>query len=387
MEHFYYRDTIIEIDLDAIQHNVTQFRRILPKDTKILVAVKANAYGHGAVPVSQAALEAGASHLGVAFVDEGIQLRQAAIKAPILLFGYTPPHAIEKAVDYDLTLTVFNEVQTELIAKAASKLGKVAKVHVKVDTGMGRLGVEPIQVFSFINQISQLTNVELEGIYTHFATADDLESPYYDLQFRQFESILQELRSRGIDIPLKHAANSAGALRMGKTETNLVRIGISLYGFTDLYQKDIHLEPVLSLKSKISHLKKPVKGSGISYGKTYTTTGQEWIATIPIGYADGVSRQFSNKGVALVNGVRVPFVGRVCMDQLMLDVTRAMPASVGDEVVFIGKQGKEKITADEISKLINTISYEIVTQLGARVPRLYYKHGALVAIHNQLHFN
>jgi alanine racemase len=385
MNHSFYRDTYIEVDLDSIQHNVAQFRRILPSSINILVAVKADAYGHGAIPVSHAALSAGATHLGVAFVDEGIQLRKATIQAPILIFGYTPPHAIKKALFYNLTLTVYDEMHIRLISDAAKKLGLVAKVHLKVDTGMGRLGIEPSRAISFINQVEKDSNVEIEGIYTHFATSDDLESPYFEQQMEQFESLLQQLHFEGIQIPIRHSVNSAGALRIERTKSNLVRIGISLYGFQDIPCSDVELRPVLSLKSKISQLKQPSKGSGVSYGKTYTTMGGEWIATIPIGYADGIPRQLSNLGVALVNGVRVPFVGRVCMDQLMLDVTKAMPVAVGDEVVFIGAQGNEQITPYEIAKQLNTIHYEVITRLGARLPRLYYQNEKLVAMNNQLH--
>jgi alanine racemase len=385
MNHSFFRDTYIEVDLDSIQHNVAQFRRILPISTNILVTVKADAYGHGAIPVSHAALSAGATHLGVAFVDEGIQLRKAAIQAPILILGYIPPYAIEKALSYNLTLTVYDERHIRFISDVAVKLGLLAKVHLKVDTGMGRLGVEPSQAISFINQIENGSNVELEGVYTHFATSDDVESPYFEQQMEQFESLLNQLQLEGIQIPIRHSANSAGALRIEQTKSNLVRIGISLYGFQYIPQSDVQLRPALSLKSKISHLKQPKKGSGIGYGKTYTTKGDEWIATIPIGYADGISRQLSNHGVALVNGVRVPFVGRVCMDQLMLDVTKAMPVTVGDEVVFIGVQGNDQITVNEVAEQLNTNNHEVITGLGARLPRLYYQNGKLVAMNNQLH--
>jgi alanine racemase len=384
MDSSFYRETIIQIDLDAIQHNVNQFHRQLPDEINLLVAVKADAYGHGAVPISRAALFAGATHLGVAFVDEGIQLREAGIEAPILIFGYTPPYAVEKALQYNLTLTIYEETHIELISKIASKRNVNAKVHLKVDTGMGRLGVETEQAIPLINQIKQLPNVELEGIYTHFATADDLKSPYFQYQMDKFDSLLQYLRLEGIHIPLRHAANSAGILRMEQKECNLVRLGISLYGFQDVPNSDIALRPALGLQSKVVQLKKPESGSGISYGKTYTTTGEEWIATIPIGYADGIDRGLSNRGVALVNGVRVPIVGRVCMDQLMLDVTKAMPVSVGDEVVFIGQQGEKEITAGEVAEQLDTIHYEVVTRLGARLPRLYYQNGDLVQIDNQL---
>ncbi|MCH5585385.1 alanine racemase [Shimazuella sp. AN120528] len=385
MEHTYYRDTRIEVDLDAIEHNITQFRRILPVETKILAAVKADAYGHGAVTVSLAAISAGASHLGVAFVDEGIQLREAQIRAPVLVFGYIPPHAIEAALSFNLTFTVFDLNHVRQIEQVAQRLRKTAKVHLKVDTGMGRLGIAPSEVISFINQVNNLKWVELEGIYTHFATADDENSDYFDHQLHLFEEILQQLDELGIEIPLRHAANSAGALRMKQKWCNLVRIGISMYGFQDVSNPDVKLKRALSLKSSITQLKCLPKGSGISYGKTYTTSTDEWIATIPIGYGDGLPRHLSNKGTALVGGTRVPIVGRVCMDQVMLRVNKAMPVAVHDEVVWIGKQGAEEITADEIAEQIDTIHYEIVTRLGSRVPRLYFQNGQLVSTRNALH--
>lgn len=385
MGQSYFRDTHIEVDLDAIEHNITQFRRILPDETNILAAVKADAYGHGAVTVSLAAISAGASHLGVAFVDEGIQLREAQIRAPILVFGYIPSRAIKTALLFDLTFTVFDAAYVQQIDQAAQRIGKIAKVHVKVDTGMGRLGIPPREVISFIHQISDLKNVELEGIYTHFATADDENSDYFAYQLSAFEEVLQKLELSGIQIPLRHASNSAAALRMEQKWCNLVRIGISMYGFQDVFHPKVKLQRALSLKSSIAQLKCLPKGSGISYGKTYTTASDEWIATIPIGYGDGFPRHLSNKGTALVGGVRVPIAGRVCMDQLMLNVSDAMPVSIDDEVVLIGKQDDQEITADEIAEQINTIHYEIVTRLGNRIPRLYFRNGQLVAIQNALY--
>ncbi|WP_028778451.1 alanine racemase [Shimazuella kribbensis] len=385
MEHSYYRDTRIEVDLDAIKHNITQFRQVLSTDTNILVAVKADAYGHGAVTVSQAALSAGATHLGVAFVDEGIQLREAQIGAPILVFGYVPPYAIEAALLADLTLTVYDLEHMKQIADVAEKIEKKAKIHLKVDTGMGRLGIPPKEVISFIHQIQKRESVELEGIYTHFATADDQHSDYFDLQLTQFEGILQQLKQLGIEIPLRHAANSSATLRLKQKCCNLVRIGISLYGFQDVSNPQVQLKRALSLKSSITQVKCLPGGSGVSYGKTYTTSHDEWIATIPIGYADGISRQLSNKGIALVNGTRVPVIGRVCMDQLMLRVNDAMPVSIGDEVVLIGKQENQEITADEIADQLDTIHYEVVTRLGSRIPRLYFEHGEQISTRNILH--
>jgi alanine racemase len=384
VEQAFYRSSYIEVDLDAVKHNITQYRRVLPADTQLLAAVKADAYGHGAVMVSRAALEAGATHLGVAFVDEGIQLREAEIRAPILVFGYTPPYAIAKALTADLTLTVYQLPFVKQVAEVAAKLGKRARVHLKVDTGMGRLGVHPEEVLSFVQEIQKWNSIYLEGIYTHFATADEQDTSYFIEQQNRFMAVLQQLEQFGINIRLRHAANSAATLRMEHTTCNLVRIGIGLYGFQDVPDDRIELLPVLRVKSTVTHVKHLPANSGVSYGKTYTTAGGEWIATIPLGYADGIPRQLSNGGEMLLHGIRVPIVGRVCMDQLMLRVDTAMPVSVGDEVVWIGKQEKQEITAGEIAAQLGTIHYEIVTRLGARLPRIYLEKGKIVTVYNSL---
>lgn len=384
MEQSFYRSSYIEVDLDAVKHNITQYRRVLPADTQILTAVKADAYGHGAVMVSRAALKAGATHLGVAFVDEGIQLREADIRAPILVFGYTPPHAIAAALKAELTLTVYQLSYVKKVAEIATQMGKKAKVHLKVDTGMGRLGIAPEEVIPFVQELQKLDSIELEGIYTHFATADEQDTTYFMEQQNRFTAVLQQLEQAGINISLRHAANSAATLRMEHTKCNLVRIGIGLYGFQDVPDAPIRLSPVLSVKSTVTHVKHLPADAGVSYGKTYTTTSGEWIATIPLGYADGIPRQLSNCGQMLIHGIRVPIVGRICMDQLMLRVDTAMPVAVGDEVVWIGKQAEQEITAGEIAAQLGTIHYEIVTRLGARLPRLYHEHGKTVTIYNSL---
>jgi alanine racemase len=383
----YGRDTVIEVNLDAIGHNVQQFLRHLPGGTRIMAVVKADAYGHGAVPVARAALEAGATYLGVAFVDEGVELRQAGIEAPILVLGYTPPQAAEYAIRHGLTLTVFSRESLEAADRAAARLNVPARVHVKVDTGMGRLGIKPHEAHDFIRLVLQCRSVELEGLFTHFATADERDKSYALYQERSFARLVEDLERQGIRIPLVHIANSAGAIELPDRVYDMVRLGISMYGYYPSAEVDrsvVDLKPALSFKTRVVHLHRPAKGTGISYGKTYSARGDEWIAVIPVGYADGFSRLLSGQGFALINGKRVPVVGRVCMDQMMLDVTRALPVNIGDEVVLYGRQGEEEITVDEVADLLGTIHYEVTCMLSHRIPRIYLKNGEPIQIVNRL---
>jgi alanine racemase len=383
----YGRETVIEVDLDAIHHNIQQFRKHLPNHTMIMVAVKANAYGHGAVPVSKAALEAGADALAVAFIDEGIELRTAGLIAPILVLGYTPIDAIPDALQADLMLTVYDLESLKAIDQVARERGIRAKIHVKVDTGMGRIGLLPESVPNFLQNVMKMEHVELQGMFTHLATADEKDKIYMNEQLARWEKVLAEVKALGIKIPIVHCNNSAGVIENPASSYQMVRIGISLYGCypsREVNHQVVRLKPVLSLKSKVIHLKKPPAKMGISYGRTFVVNGNEWIATVPVGYADGFSRALSNRGHALVNGVKVPIVGRVCMDQLMLDVTEAMPVQVGDEVVLYGKQGDQQISVDEIAEQLQTINYEVLTSLSHRIPRIYLRNGKIIQVVNRL---
>ncbi|WP_241154338.1 alanine racemase [Staphylospora marina] len=383
----YARDTVVEVNLDAIAHNVSAFRRHLPAGTEIMAVVKADAYGHGAIPVAREALAAGATRIGVAFVDEGIQLRRAGITAPVLVLGYTPPRAAEYALAHDLTLTVYSEESLEAVEQAAARLGTRAKIHVKTDTGMGRIGLKPGEVLPFVRKALACAHVEVEGLYSHFATADERDTAYARRQEREFAGIVEEMNREGIRIPVLHLANSAGAIAFPEGANSLIRLGISMYGFypsAEVNRESVALMPALSFKTRIVHLHRPAEGTGISYGRTYIARGDETIAVIPVGYADGFNRLLSNRGFALVRGRRVPVAGRVCMDQTMLDVSSVMPVNVGDEVVLYGVQGDERITVDEVASLLGTIHYEVTCMLGARVPRIYMKNGKPVHIVNRL---
>lgn len=386
-EDVYYRDTVAEVDLDAIRHNVRQFRRHLPESVRLMAVVKADAYGHGAVPVARAALSAGADSLAVAFLDEALELREAGVSSPILVMGYTPPRAVGEAIKNDVTLTVYSEEVVEALGCQVAREGRSVDVHVKVDTGMGRIGLLEEDFPAFLRHFARFPRLRIGGVYTHFACADEPDKGYTHFQHRCLLRFLDQLREAGMDTPLVHCSNSAAAIALPEYRHALVRIGIGMYGYypsEELNRRVIRLKPALTLKTRIVRLKRPPKGTGISYGKTVTVDGSRWIATIPVGYADGLSRRLSNRGSALVKGRRVPIVGRVCMDQTMLDVTEAMPVSVGDEVVLYGRQGDEVICVDEVARLLDTISYEVTCAVGWRVPRVYLEGGKPVEVINRL---
>lgn len=387
MKRMYARDTIVEVDLDAITKNIVEFRRHLGKKTKILATVKGDAYGHGAIHVAKAALEAGVEGLCVSFIDEAIELREAGIEAPILVLSYSPIDALELALQYRLTLTVYSEDTLSALQQLVRNSHQSIKIHVKVDTGMGRLGLQPEEVLPFVQKAMSEPLLVVEGLYTHFSTADEKDKAYTYQQLQAFQRVIDELAAAGIHLPCIHAANSAAAIDLPEYAFDMIRLGISLYGFypsMEVNHQAVTLQPVLSLKSRVIRCEKPPAGTGISYGRLYTTTGNETIATVPVGYADGLNRHLSGRGFALVRGKRVPIVGRVCMDHIMLDVSAISDVAVGDEVVLYGRQGEECISVDEVATLLGTISYEVVCMLNHRVPRVYLRQGKPVATVNRL---
>lgn len=387
MEQMYARDTVIEVDLDAIVHNLKQFQQHIGSATQIMVVVKANGYGHGAIQVARAVLQAGASYLAVSFVDEGIELREAGITAPILVLSYTPIESLALALQYDLTLTVYTSDILYELQKVAEERKQCAKIHIKTDTGMGRLGLFPPFIVSFVQEALQLSHIEVEGLYTHYSTADERDKDYSHKQAQSFEAILHDLHVLGIHIPLSHIANSAASIEFTEPRFQMARIGIGLYGFypsAEVRTDEVYLRPALKWKSKVIDCKNPPEGTGISYGKQFMTTGEETIATIPVGYADGYSRSLSNRGFVLIHGQRVPIVGRVCMDHFMVDVSRVQGVQVGDEVVLYGQQGEQTIHVDEIATMLQTINYEVTCRLNHRVPRIYLQNGEPIEVHNRL---
>ncbi len=378
-----------EVDLEAIAHNVRELRRITDPGADLMAVVKANAYGHGVIEVTRKALENGADSMGIARIEEGIELRKAGFKESVLIFGYTQPALAHKLIAFDLTQTVWSYKTAQALSDVAVSSNRQIKVHLKVDTGMGRLGLLPDcrrppvteqnligNAIREVESISSLAGLELEGVYTHFATADSPDKTYAGKQFEIFVDFLNELRRAGINPPLCHAANSAAIIDMPETHLDMVRTGIAIYG---LYPSDkvnkrrIALKPAMTLKSKVVHLKKVPPGFKVSYGSTYQTPEPTTIASIPVGYADGFNRLLSSRGHMLVRGRRAPIVGRVCMDQTMLDVGHIPDVNLEDEVVIFGRQGDGFITVNEIAASLNTINYEIVSALTARVPIIYPK--------------
>jgi alanine racemase len=373
-----------EIDLDAIAGNVRELRRRTDPGAKLMAVVKADGYGHGAVEVARTALANGAEWLGVARLPEAIALREAGFNAPILVFGYTPPAAAGRLLDFDLRQSVYSLETAKAYSAAASTRGKRLRVHVKVDTGMGRLGLVPTGPApgpavseNFIREatdIARLPGLSAEGIFTHFAASDSADTASAQRQLSLFLEVISALRADGLEFALRHAANSAAVIQLPQSHLDLVRPGIALYGLKPSQEVDltgIFLKPAMALKTRIIHLKSVPAGTSISYGMTYTTPSPTVIATIPAGYADGYRRRLSSRGQMLVRGRHVPVVGRVCMDLTMLDVGAIPDARIEDEVVIFGRQGDKCISADDLARELGTINYEIVCDVTARVPRVY----------------
>ncbi len=367
-----HRPTAAVIDLGALTHNYREVIR-LADGRKILAVVKAQAYGHGAVAVSRHLLGLGADMLGVALLEEGRELREAGIDAPILLMGSLFPEQAEAAVALRLTPVVYSLSLARALSDAAQKLKTTCAVHVKIDTGMGRIGIAPEQGCGFIAELRTLPGIDVQGLMTHFADADLRDKGFAAKQLELFEGLMSRLDAEHITVPLRHAANSAAILDFHSALFTMVRPGLMLYGYNPLERGlgGRALEPVLSLVTRVAYLKKVRSGVPISYGRTFITKRESIIATLPIGYADGYSRSLSGRGEALVRGVRVPVAGRVCMDMCMIDATDVPGISEGDEVVLIGRQGTERITASDIAEKTGTISYEVLCGISGRVPRIY----------------
>lgn len=366
------RPTIAVISLDALDHNYQEVVR-RAEGRRILAVVKAQAYGHGAVEVSRRLLSLGADMLGVALVEEGRELRDAGIDAPVLVMGATFPEQAEAIVSLKLTPAIYNLANAEALSRAARRQGTVISVHVKIDTGMGRIGIVPEDAPGFIEALGKLGNISVHGLMTHFADADLRDKRFAATQIERFETLIRTLGAMGIDIPERHAANSAAVLDYSRAYFTMVRPGLMLYGCSPLEEGAAasDLMPALSLVTRIAFIKKVRAGTPISYGRTFTTKRESIIATLPIGYADGYNRGLSNKAEVLVRGVRAPLAGRVCMDMCMIDVTDVPGVNEGDVVVLIGSQGNDRITAEEIAVKTGTIAYEVLCGISSRVPRIY----------------
>lgn len=366
------RPTKAIISLKAIKNNIGQIRKKIGKDIKILACVKTDAYGHGIERVSKA-IQKEVDYFGIASVNEGIFLRKIGIKRPVLILNCILPEETGPVVKHNLSQTICSMEVASALDREALKNKKKAKVHIDIDTGMGRIGLKAPEAVDFIKKIKELKNLQIEGISTHFPSADESDKNFTHRQIEILEKLSKEIEANGIKIPLKHTANSAAVLGFPKSYFNMVRPGLMMYGYYPSvnFQKIAELESAFSLTTRIVCLRKLPEGSTISYGRTYTTKLPSLIATLPIGYGEGYTRALSNKSEVIIRGKKAPVVGRVCMDQTMVDVTKISGVKLGDEVVLIGKQKDTKITVEEIAESAGTIPYEIVCMIGKNVKREY----------------
>ncbi len=379
--------TWAEINMNALEENVSNIRKITDKNAMIMAVVKADAYGHGAINVAKCLLAHGADRLAVSELDEAIELRRAGIDAEILILGASFDEECDQLVKYDITPAVFTKSFAEKLSEAAKKQGKTAKLHIKLDTGMSRIGflagVDDEKTTDEIIEISKLPNIFVEGIFSHFATSDEKDRSYTDLQFERFMKVCDMLKNKGLDIPVRHIANSAAIMMYPETHLEMVRAGIILYGFypsEDVDKTKLPLRRVLTLKSRITHIKE-IENRGVSYGRTYIADKKTKVATVPVGYADGYTRMLNNNAKIIANGKAVKVIGRICMDQCMIDVTNVHNISTGDEVIIFGE---DIVTADDLAQSLGTINYEIVCMLSRRIPRVYLYNGKVVATVNYL---
>jgi alanine racemase len=370
-----------EINLDAINHNVMQVKQAVGDDVKVMAVIKADGYGHGAAMAADSLHKIGIDAFAVAIIEEGISLRKHGVQEPILILGYTSPDQYAELVKYELTQTVFRYEMAEKISEFAVMLGRTAKIHIKLDTGMNRIGFQDTEEsIETIGRIKELPNIEIEGIFTHFACADELDKTSAKQQYSRFIHFVERLEEAGISIPVKHVSNSAAIIDFDDYRLNMVRSGIMTYGLypsEEVDQSKIVLEPALSLKTHIVYIKEVEAGQGVSYGLTYVTKRKTKIATIPVGYADGYPRALSSKGRVLIRGQYAPIIGRICMDQFMVDVTDVEGVQELDDVILVGKDGPLEITVEEVSAE-HSFNYEFVCGLSKRVPRVYYQDGKMI---------
>lgn len=375
------------IDLNAVEYNYINTRNKLPKDVKILCVVKADAYGHGAVEISKI-LDDKADFFGVACIEEAVELKKAGIKKPVLVLGYVFTGAYDIAVKYDIRIPVFSYESAKALSDEAVRQNKTVPFHFCIDTGMSRIGFQVNEESADIcKKITQLPNIEAEGLFSHFATADEENLDKSIAQQNKFDRFVDMLKKRGIEIPIKHLNNSAGIMNFEK-HYDMCRMGIILYGLYPSHEVDkslLSVKPVMSWLSHISHLKTLEAGREISYGGTYVTTKNTIVATIPVGYADGYPRSLSNIGKAIINGKYAPILGRVCMDQFMVDVTDIDDIKIGTKVTLVGKDGDARLTMEEVSEAASSFNYELPCRISRRVPRTFYKDGKMIEYTNYMY--
>lgn len=379
----YYR-VYVTINLDAVYNNVVNLKKHLKPGTGVIAVIKTDGYGHGAIPIAYTIDELVEAY-AVATIDEAENLRKHNITKPIYVMGYTHCNQYDRAIQNDIRLTIYSYEDAQCFDKCSEQAGKRGKIHLKVDTGMSRIGfLDTSENVDIIKKIADLKHVEIEGIFTHFATADETDKTKAYAQFHRFRSFVDKLEKEGILIPVKHCSNSAAMMEMPEANMDCVRAGIAMYGLypsEEVDKESIVLTPALELKSHIIHIKELNPGVEISYGGTYTTSKKTLVATIPVGYGDGYRRSLSNRGYVLIKGKRAPILGRVCMDQFMVDVSDIENIRTGDVVTLIGADGNDKITTEELAQMAGeTFNYEIVCDLGKRIPRVFYRNGEIVCM-------
>lgn len=388
MKHAY--RACAEISLDALEYNVKSIRQMIGEDTALMCVIKANAYGHGAVPLAHHLVKMGADSFAVATVDEGIELRLSGITQPILVLGMSTKERYPDMIHYHITPTIYSYEMAKDIDRVAAKMNTVTDIHIKIDTGMSRIGFRAdentVQEIIMISQIRP--HIHIQGIFTHFACADGSDETMTRQQAAAFRFVIDELEAHGLHIPVRHCANSASIIRYPELKMDMVRAGIILYGLRPSDEPDLMafpLKPVMCLKSHVIMLKDVPEGTTVGYGATYVCPRKTRIATVSIGYADGFPRAQSNKGRVLIGSQSFPIIGRVCMDQMMVDVTDARESvRLGDEVILVGRQGNEEITMEEAASYGDSFNYEFACNINRRVPRVFYKDGKAVEIVNYL---
>lgn len=376
----YYR-VQANINLDAIRLNVKKAKELVKPGTKIMGIIKADGYGHGAVPIAKV-LKDDVDAYGIAIIEEGIELRRSGVKKPILILGYTPEPMIKDLVEYDIMPAIFSYETAKKISDEACRQNKTVKAHIKLDTGMSRIGFSLTEEsLKTIIEISKLEGMQIEGCFSHFSKADEKDKRFTYIQLKRFEEFTKKIEEAGIKIATKHISNSAGIIEFPEANYDMVRIGISTYGLypSEDVDKEKHvLEPAMEIKTCVSFLKEMEEGIGIGYGGTFVTSRKTKVATVPVGYGDGYPRGLSGKGRVLIHGKSAPILGRVCMDQFMVDVTDIDDIAVGDEVTLVGRDKEEFISVEELANMTGSFNYEFVCDVGKRIPRVYYYDGKKV---------
>lgn len=376
-----------EIDLDAIAYNTRNIKQLIGHKDLIAV-VKANCYGHGVIDIIPTLLENGVSRFAVAMISEALEIRDNKITAPVMILGFTPLYLGEELINNNIEQTVYDLDYAKELSKIALTLNKKAKIHIAIDTGMGRIGFLPNEKsIDNITEICSLEGIEVIGIFTHFSTSDEKDKEYSHEQFTKMLSVMDTLKKRGIDIPLKHVANSGAIIDLPDTYLDAVRAGIILYGYypsDEIDKNNLALKPALTLKATITNVKTLEKDMYVSYGRTFKTSNETIVATIPVGYADGYLRKLAENGKVIIKGEFAPIIGRICMDQFMIDVTNIPDVKIGDEVILLGEKNGLKYNADDMAKKLDTINYEVTCMLKSRLPRVYIKDTHIINVKNHI---